>query len=167
MPNEKLCRGRYVTENLFLLKHTQSFNRLQCWELKSSVLGTEQLNSGLQKICSRYLKWKRDSIKSIGMQSCSPCKDDYRFFWKSIWDFCGFFFFALLFLNKQSVRSFASHCIWIFYIHPNLYYRFWFSAACTVVSFIRDYQFNFQQQHALQVDPSERPHAEYGSSQCE
>lgn len=29
------------------------------------------------------------------------------------------------------------------------------------------YQFDFQQQHTLQVDPSASPHAEYGASQCE
>lgn len=78
-----------------------------------------------------------------------------------------YFLFGLLFWNEQSSRSFSAKGTWIFSIHPDLLYPFGFSAACAVIPFIREHQFNSQQQQTLQVDPSVRPHAEHGAAQCE
>lgn len=43
-----------------------------------------------------------------------------------------------------------------FSIRPDLFHPFGFSAARAVIPFIREHQFNSQQQQSLQVDPSVR-----------
>lgn len=66
------------------------------------------------------------------------------------------FLFGLLFWNKQSLWSFAAKRTWIFFffsIHPELFYPFGLSAACAVIPFIGEHQFNSQQQQILQQIP--------------
>lgn len=126
---------------------------------KKSVLGSEQFHSEWQKFCSSYLEQK--GILLMHRNSAHPLEVLLKF----IADFWSFLF-GLLCWNEQGLRSFAVKCTWIFSIHPHLCYPFGFFAACAVIPFIREHQFNSQQQN-LQVDPPERPHAECGAAQCE